>query len=176
MKKILLTILTVTLVTAGSFAQQKALETAKIKTPNALCEACKTRIETYLKRIDGVRLVTVNYRKGETTVKYLTDRTNIEEIKTAIANSGYDADDIPANEESYKRLPISCKKPEDGGGHPKPRTTPATPAKGSDKFTGRIPWTHKMPFRVPFSCQHLFIRKLPGQAADDCGRRQSINI
>lgn len=105
----------------ASQAQTKALQTAKIKTPNALCEACKTRIETYLKRIDGVQLVTVNFRRGETTVKYLTDRTNIEEIKTAIANQGYDADDVTANEESYKKLPVTCKKAEDGGGHPKPR-------------------------------------------------------
>lgn len=105
----------------ASQAQTKALQTAKIKTPNALCEACKTRIETYLKRIDGVQMVNVNYRRGETTVKYLTDRTNIEEIKTAIANQGYDADDITANEESYKKLPITCKKAEDGGGHPKPK-------------------------------------------------------
>ncbi len=104
-----------------SQAQTKALQTARIKTPNALCEACKTRIETYLKRIDGVQMVNVNFRRGETTVKFLTDRTNIEEIKTAIANQGYDADDITANEESYKKLPITCKKPEDGGGHPKPR-------------------------------------------------------
>ena len=101
--------------------------TARIKTPNALCEACKPRIENYVNRIDGVTLVNVNYRKGETTVKYLTDRTNIEEIKTAIANMGYDADDVPANEESYKRLPKSCKKAEDRGGHPKPKTPATTP-------------------------------------------------
>lgn len=109
------------------FAQQKTVETAKIKTPNALCEACKPRIETYVKRIDGVLSINVNYRRGETTVKYLTDRTNIEEIKTAIANMGYDADDIPANEESYKRLPKTCKKSEDGGGHPKPKTPAGEP-------------------------------------------------
>jgi periplasmic mercuric ion binding protein len=126
MKQTIITMLAVSCFTAVSVAQQKTVETAKIKTPSALCEACKPRIETYVKRIDGILLVNVNYRKGETTVKYLTDRTNIEEIKTAIANMGYDADDIPANEDSYKRLPITCKKPEDGGGHPKPKT-PATP-------------------------------------------------
>jgi mercuric ion binding protein len=128
MKQFLFTILAIVVFTTASFSQQKALETAKIKTPEALCEACKTRIETYLKRIDGVRSVNVNFRRGETTVKYLTDRTNIEEIKTAIANSGYDADDIPANEESYKRLPKTCKKFEDGGGHPKPKAPATTPA------------------------------------------------
>jgi mercuric ion binding protein len=95
--------------------QTKALLTAKISTPNALCEECKTRIETYLKRYDGVSFINVNFRKGETTVKYLTDRINIEEIKAAIANAGFDADDVPANPEFYKRLPACCKKPEDGG-------------------------------------------------------------
>jgi len=121
MKQLVLLAVAITAFATVGFSQTKALEVKKIKTPTALCEACKTRIETYLKRIDGVRFVDVNYRRGETTVKYLTDRTNIEEIKTAIANQGYDADDVTANEESYKRLPKSCKKPEDGGGHPKPK-------------------------------------------------------
>ena len=112
-----------------SFSQMKAQETAKISTPDALCEACKARIESYLKRIDGVVYVNVNYRKGETTVKYLTARTNIEIIKTAIANVGYDADNITANEDSYKRLPKICKKPEDGGTHKRKTPVSTEPAK-----------------------------------------------
>ena len=123
---VLLSLVVAGLSTACS-AQVKRELKAKIKTPNALCEACKTRIESYLRRIDGMLFVDVNYRKGETTVKYLTDRTDIEQIKTAIANLGYDADDVTANEESYKRLPKTCKKFEDGGGHPKPRI-PAPPS------------------------------------------------
>ena len=127
MKKILVLALVVAGFTTVSSAQVKSELTARIKTPNALCEACKTRIESYLRRYDGVVFINVNYRKGETTVKYLTDRTDIEQIKTALANLGYDADDVPANEDSYKRLPKTCKKFEDGGGHPKPKT-PAAPA------------------------------------------------
>lgn len=96
-------------------AQVKALQTAKIKTPTTGCDDCKARIETYLKRFDGVTYVLVNWRQKNVTVKYLTDRTNIEEIKTAIANCGYEADDVPATEDAYKRLPKTCKKPEDGG-------------------------------------------------------------
>jgi hypothetical protein len=49
-------------------------------------------------------------------VKFFSDRTNIENVKTAIANAGYDADNVTAEEEAYKRLPTCCKKPEDGGG------------------------------------------------------------
>jgi copper chaperone CopZ len=121
MKKLLLACLVTLGFAATSFAQVKPSQTAKIKTPNILCEDCKKRVTTYLDRIDGVQSIAINTRRGETTVKFVSDRTNIEEIKTAIANSGFDADDIPANEESYKRLPKTCKKFEDGGGHPKPK-------------------------------------------------------
>jgi periplasmic mercuric ion binding protein len=126
MKYILTLLVAVTTFGITSSAQVKALQTAKIKTPNVLCEECKKRITTYLDRYDGIQYLNINFRRGEIMVKFLIDRINIEEIKTAIANAGYDADDITANEESYKRLPKTCKKFEDGGGHPKPK--PATPA------------------------------------------------
>lgn len=113
--------------TVASFAQTKALQTAKISTPNVRCEECKKRLTTYLDRYDGIQYLNINTHKGEIQVKYLTDRIDIEQIKTAIANAGYDADDVPANEESYKRLPKTCKKFEDGGGHPKPKTPAPAP-------------------------------------------------
>ncbi|MBS1920593.1 MAG: heavy-metal-associated domain-containing protein [Bacteroidetes bacterium] len=113
--KILFAILAISIFSFAAMAQVKPVLTAKIKTPNARCEECKTKIETYLKRYDGVISVNVNTHKGETTVKFITDRTNIEEIKTAIANVGFDADDVPANPDFYKLLPKCCKKPEDGG-------------------------------------------------------------
>ena len=115
MKKIILGILAIGGVAISGSAQVKASMTAKIKTPTVGCDDCKNRIETYLKRYDGVTSIQVNWHQKITTVKYLTDRTNIEEIKAAISNCGYDADDIPAFEEAYTRLPKTCKKPEDGG-------------------------------------------------------------
>jgi copper chaperone CopZ len=128
MKKFFFAAITTIGFSIAGFSQTKAVVTAVIKTPNALCVDCKARIETYLKRYDGVQEINVNYRKGETKVKYWTDRTDIEQIKAAIANAGYDADDVLAAEDSYKRLPKPCKKPEDGGSHPKPKTvTPPPP-------------------------------------------------
>lgn len=115
MKKLLFSLIAMCWFAVGQ-AQTKAVQTAKISTPSVQCEMCKKKIETYLKRYDGVSLINVNVKKKETTVKYLTDRINEEEIKTAIANAGYDAGDVTANPDSYKRLPICCKKPEDGGG------------------------------------------------------------
>jgi copper chaperone CopZ len=119
MKQLLLSVLAITGFALSSVAQTKPMETVKIKTPTVQCESCKNRIETYLKRYNGITSVNVNYKKKETTVKYVTDRINEEEIKAAIANAGYDANDVTANPDSYKRLPQCCKKPEDGGGETK---------------------------------------------------------
>jgi copper chaperone CopZ len=127
MKKILLAVIVSLGLSLTGSSQVKPIVTAMIKTPNALCEVCKSRIETYLKRYDGVLEVNVYFRKGETKVKFLTDRTDIEQVKTAIANCGYDADDVPAAEDMYNRLPKTCKKFEDGGGHPKPKLPPTPP-------------------------------------------------
>ena len=118
---IFLSVLGLSLNFNNAFSQVKAVQTATIKTPGALCENCKKRIEAYVKPYDGIVEINVNYRKGETRVKYITDRINIEEIKAYIANVGYDADDVIAAEDAYKRLPASCKKWEDGGTHPKPK-------------------------------------------------------
>ena len=87
-----------------------------IKTPTVQCQQCKDRIEKYMSHEEGIVKVNVDYKKKITTVTYLTDRTNVENIKALIANVGYDADDVTAEPDAYKRLPTCCKKPEDGGG------------------------------------------------------------
>ena len=96
-----------------------ALETVTISVPTVQCEECKDRIEKYLTREDGVTIAKVDYKKKTCKVTYYWDRTTVENIKTAIANTGYDAGDVAADAEAYKKLPICCKKPEDGGGHEK---------------------------------------------------------
>ncbi|SFE87272.1 Copper chaperone CopZ [Chitinophaga sp. CF118] len=100
-------------------AKKGTMVTAKIATPTVQCEQCKNRIEKFLLREEGVASSKVDYKHGITTVKFFSDRTNIENVKTAIANAGYDADNVTANEESYAKLPTCCKKPEDGGGKEK---------------------------------------------------------
>lgn len=95
----------------------KSQDTALIETPTVQCKMCADKIMSYLDRYDGIILVKVNLKKKNTLVKYHTDRINKEEIKAAIANAGYDANNytggVLANEDSYKRLPACCKKPDD---------------------------------------------------------------
>lgn len=111
MKKGLLLLFVSFSLSLAALAQQKKPVTVKIQTPTAQCEECKQRIEEYLKYEEGVTKVVVYPRSKYTMVTYLTDRTNIENIKTAIANIGYDADDVTANEDAYKKLPKTCKHP-----------------------------------------------------------------
>lgn len=94
---------------AHLLAQKKAVQKAMISVPGAQDEACKERIENYLRREYGVTFVNVNYRRHTATVQWITDRTNIENIKTAIANLGYNADDVTADPAAYNRLPKTCR-------------------------------------------------------------------
>ena len=111
MKSIKLTLLALIGFVSMASAQQKATKKVVINTPSVQCEMCKDRIEKYMSREPGIVSVKVDYKKKTTTVSYLTDRNDIEQVKTAIANIGYDADDVTAEEGSYAKLPKCCKKP-----------------------------------------------------------------
>ncbi len=117
MKKLVLFSLFIAGMVVTSMAQaKKVAQTVTIKTPTIQCESCKQRIENYFAREEGVYKTVADFKRKTVKVSFYTDRTNIENIKTAIANLGYDADDVTANVESYNKLPTCCKKPEDGGG------------------------------------------------------------
>ncbi|MEO6722912.1 MAG: heavy-metal-associated domain-containing protein [Ferruginibacter sp.] len=120
MKALKLTLLAIAGFTGISFAQQKAVQKVVIQTPTVQCEICKEKIEKYLSREPGVSAVKVDYKKKTTTVTYIADRNNVEQLKTAIANAGYDADDVTADEAAYNKLPKCCKKPASTGTPLKP--------------------------------------------------------
>lgn len=107
MKNIIFTCIAFLVFSAAAQAQK--VQMAIIQVPGAQDEACKVRIEKYLLREYGVSYSNVNFRRHYVRVKWFPDRTNIENIKTAIANLGYDADDVKANPEAYRRLPKSCQ-------------------------------------------------------------------
>src|SRR6476619_4568312 len=109
MKAFNLTLTSLLFLVATAFAQVKPIQKAVIKTPTVNCEDCKTRIENRLLHEYGVSSVKADYRKHTVAVVWYSDRTNIENIKTALANLGYDADDVAAEPEAYKKLPKTCQ-------------------------------------------------------------------
>lgn len=103
----------------STVSMAQAVKTVVINVPTVQCQECKDRIEKQLSHEEGVNKSIVDYKRKTVKVTYITDRTNPENIKAAIANAGYDADDMTAEPDAYRRLPTCCKKTEDGGGHSK---------------------------------------------------------
>ncbi|MEQ1554507.1 MAG: heavy-metal-associated domain-containing protein [Ferruginibacter sp.] len=109
MKQIQLTLIALFVISFSVFAQAKTTGKAVIKTPGIICQICSDRVERSLFKMYGITSIKADFKKKTTTVTWITDRTNIEEIKTAIANAGFDADDVTAEEDAVKRLPPACK-------------------------------------------------------------------
>ena len=87
-------------------------ETIRIKT-SSQCDMCKERIEEVLAFERGVKSSELDLETQVVTVTYKAGKTTPEKIRKAISKVGYDADDVPADEKAYKKLPACCKKPED---------------------------------------------------------------
>jgi periplasmic mercuric ion binding protein len=111
MKFLQLSFIAIIAMVSTTYAQQKTTDKAVIKIPTAQCDMCKAKIEKALFKQDGIMSYKVDVKKKTVNVSWITDRTNIENIKTMIANAGYDADDVAADETAYKKLPGCCKKP-----------------------------------------------------------------
>ncbi len=94
---------------AGFAQQQKVTGKAVIKTPTVLCDKCKDRVDFFISHEAGVTSVKADIKRKTTTVTWINDRTTLENIKVAIANLGFDADDIEAEEIAFKRLPKDCR-------------------------------------------------------------------
>ena len=92
------------------FAQaQKTIETVEIQT-SAVCDMCKETIEKQLAFTKGVTAANLDVKTAIVKVSYKANKTTVEEIRTAINEVGYDADDSPAAEKAYENLHHCCKK------------------------------------------------------------------
>lgn len=111
MKYLHLTIMSLLLFCVTSIAQQKTSGKALISTPGMYTEECKAKIEKSLFKQYGIVAYKADLKKKNVAVTWLTDRTDIEQIKTMIANVGFDADDVAAEGSAFKKLSPACKTP-----------------------------------------------------------------
>ncbi|GAB3269884.1 hypothetical protein GCM10027347_40180 [Larkinella harenae] len=81
----------------------------KIKT-SAICSMCKERIERNLAFEKGIKESNLDLKDKVVTVKYNPKKTDISKIKATISKTGYDADEVTADEKGYAKLPSCCKK------------------------------------------------------------------
>lgn len=102
------------LATTPAFAQDKnAVMVVKTST---VCDMCEKTIEGELIYEKGVKKVDVDLEKAVVLVEYDSMKTEASRIRTAISKLGYMADDVPADEAAWNKLPDCCKK--EGCGKP----------------------------------------------------------
>ena len=94
---------------SGAYSQVKKIDTIRIKT-SAMCGQCKDRIEGGLVYEKGVKDVVLDVETKVVTIKYNTKSTNPGELRKKISKLGYDADEVPADQAAYDKLPACCKK------------------------------------------------------------------
>ena len=104
--KTLLILLIFVSFTNTTMAQTK---TIKVKT-SAVCDMCKNRIELVVNNLEGVKKAMLILKTKELIVKFNTAEINDSTILFMISDAGYDANDVPSNEDSYQVLPDCCKK------------------------------------------------------------------
>lgn len=74
------------------------------------CSSCGQNINDKIRdTVKGIRKVKVDPKTNTITVSYLSDKTNPEQIKQAIAAAGFDADEVKATADAYEKLDGCCK-------------------------------------------------------------------
>lgn len=112
MKNSIRTMLLTMMITAYGYAfSQKTnkTETIKIQT-SAQCDMCKHTIEKAMAYEKGVKKSTLDVPSSVLTVEYNPAKTTPDKIRKAVSETGYDADDVPANPKAYEKLDPCCKK------------------------------------------------------------------
>nr|WP_293833630.1 heavy metal-associated domain-containing protein [uncultured Arsenicibacter sp.] len=109
MKKGLMTLLITALALVATWSVAGDDKEIKIKT-SAVCEMCKERIERNLSYEKGVKEATLDVKTKVVTIKYNPKKTDAAKLKANISKTGYDADEVTADDAGYKKLPSCCKK------------------------------------------------------------------
>ncbi|WP_288428797.1 heavy metal-associated domain-containing protein [uncultured Spirosoma sp.] len=115
-RNLILTAATTLLLLGNTFAgpRDDKEKEVKIKT-SAVCGMCKARIERNLAFEKGVKEATLDVKSKVVTIKYNPAKTDVAKLKANISKTGYDAEDVAADEAGYNKLPGCCKKDSDMG-------------------------------------------------------------
>ena len=88
----------------------KAQNTEIVITTTAVCQECKEAVEKALMDEKGVKFAELDSDTKKVRVVYNASKTNPDQLRKAITLVGYDADDVPADPEAFKRLSPCCTK------------------------------------------------------------------
>jgi len=109
--KHLLTVLSCLLVVGLSAQEEKNNDLAyMVVKSTTVCNMCKETIETEMPFVKGVHKATVDLKSSEIAVDYNPKKIDKEGVRVAISKLGYQADDVPADQKAFAKLPDCCQK------------------------------------------------------------------
>ncbi len=98
------------LVTITSFSQEKKNKNAKVTFEvNGNCEQCKKRIEKAAYAVSGVKMAIWSEQTHQLNVILNEEKTNVSDLKKAIAKVGHDTQEEKTTAEVYEKLPGCCQ-------------------------------------------------------------------
>lgn len=113
MRNLILLIASVVFISFNGIAKEKSkTEKVEIQT-SAVCETCKHILEEKLNYTKGVRFAELDMDTKKLIISYSPSKISVDELKTIISKTGYDADEVPADSTAQKSLPLCCH-PENG--------------------------------------------------------------
>ena len=99
------------------------MKTSVIEVHDMLSVLSVDGVEERIGEVPGVESVTVNYAAGSATVRFDETRLEIADIRSAVRQKGYEADDATA----------AASAGDGHAGHKSPGVPPATPAPAAPK-------------------------------------------
>lgn len=121
MRKIILSVATITVFAMTSCKNDVKKETESVKTEiskevstitfgvRGNCGMCKKTIEKAANNVEGVSSATWDVVKKKIEVSFDDSKIDVMTIHKAIAASGYDTEKLLGNEDSYHNLPGCCQ-------------------------------------------------------------------
>lgn len=98
----------------GVYASEKQKSEVVTIQTTAICGMCKKTIEKAVLATDGVEEAVLNLNTKKIKIKFDPAKTSADKLRTVIANTGYDADGVKKNEDSFNKLPECCQRPMPG--------------------------------------------------------------
>ena len=110
MKKIVLIVMVTFLGFSVNAQEEKKNKNAKYEIEvNGNCEQCQKRIQKAAFTVAGVKSANWSIETHELSLILNEEKATILDVKKAVANAGYDTDEVKATVESYDKLPGCCQ-------------------------------------------------------------------
>ena len=90
-------------------SKESKYDTVQIQT-SAVCKMCKDRLEHDMAFEKGVTAVELDMETKILTIVYKKGKTTEKDLREAVTEIGYDADDLVADQKAHDRLPACCQK------------------------------------------------------------------